>query len=83
MNDRGDMDRGQTLRPLRDANIVRVSVPASVYYNLDKLQRVQKEIFGKLGHAACYSGWDVRFDLERLFQVDEKLNVQVVTAGTW
>jgi hypothetical protein len=67
-----------SLKSASATNVVRVSVPADVYFNLDKIQKVQKDIFGRLGHLACYSGFDVRFDLERHFRVDEKLNVQGV-----
>ncbi len=57
-------------------NVVRVSVPASVAFNLTKLQRVQKDILGRLGCLACCSGWDIRWDFERQFSVDEKLKIE-------
>ena len=57
------------------ANVVRVSVPADIAYDLGKLQRVQKDILGRLGCLACCSGWDIRWDVTRSFQVDEKLKV--------
>ena len=71
----GDMDKVQALRA-GGSNVVRVTVPTEVYFNLDKIQKVQKEILGRLGHLACYSGWDIRLDLEKNFLVDEKLNVK-------
>jgi len=58
------------------ANVVRVSLPASAYFDLDSFQRVQKDILGRLGCMACCSGWDIRYDLQRRFQVDEKLGVR-------
>jgi hypothetical protein len=70
-----EAEKLQAYRATGASNVVRVSVPADVYFNLDKLQKVQREIFGRLGHLACYSGWDVRFDLQRQFLVDEKLRV--------
>jgi len=61
-----------------ESNVVRVSVPAAVAYNFDKFSKIQKDILGKLGCMACTSGWDIRWQLERNFLVDEKLNIQVV-----
>jgi hypothetical protein len=54
---------------------VRVSLPADVVYDLDKFQRVQKDILGRLG-CPCTSGFDIRWDVFRNFYVDEKLNIQ-------
>lgn len=59
-------------------NVIRVSVAPSVYFNLDSIQKVQKEILGRLGHLACYSGWDIRFDLQRQFVVDANLKVREI-----
>lgn len=58
------------------SNVVRVAVPASVYFKLDAIQKIQKDILGRLGCLACCSGWDIRFDLQRQFLVDEKLNIR-------
>ena len=58
-------------------NVVRVAVPANVAFDLDRLQEVQKSILGRLGCLACCSGWDIRWDIERNFIVDEKLNIEV------
>lgn len=57
-------------------NVIRVSLPASAYYDLDAFQRVQKDILGRLGCMACCSGWDIRWDLQRRFLVNEKLDIQ-------
>jgi hypothetical protein len=71
------MPKATTLEPQAPiaSNVVHVSVPAEVAFNLSKLQRVQKDILGRLGCLACCSGWDIRWDLERRFSVDDKLNV--------
>ena len=42
----GDLDKVQALRA-SGSNVVRVTVPTEVYFNLDKLQKVQKEILGR------------------------------------
>ena len=60
------------------SNVVRVSVPPSVYFKLDAIQKIQKDILGRLGCLACCSGWDIRFDLQRQFIADEKLNVREI-----
>jgi hypothetical protein len=56
--------------------VVRVSIPREVAYNLDRFQEVQKGILGKLGCMACCSGWDIRWEFERRFLVDSQLNVR-------
>lgn len=71
-----EIDRAQLSKPAELSNVVRVSVPVDVYFSLDKIQKVQKGILGRLGCLACCSGWDIRFDLERRFVVDEKLNIR-------
>lgn len=59
-------------------NVVRVSIPADVHNDLSKFLKVQKDILGKLGCMACCSGWDIRFNVQRQFLVDNKLAVQEV-----
>jgi hypothetical protein len=51
-------------------NVVRVSVPARAYYDLGRIQEIQKDILGELGCLACCSGWDIRFDMQRNFIID-------------
>lgn len=59
------------------SNVVRVSVPPSVYYHLESIQKIQAAVLGRLGCLACCSGLDIRFDLERIrFNVDQKLNIK-------
>ena len=59
-------------------NVVRVTVPIKVYYDLEALATVQREVFRQLGHDMCCSGWDVRYDVARQFQVDDQLNVRAL-----
>jgi hypothetical protein len=54
----------------------RVVVPAQVAFNLVKMQKVTASVLERLGCPACHSGFDVRFDIERRFVVDPKLNVR-------
>ena len=76
--DKIDMEKLQNLPVLGATNLVRVSMPAEAYFNLDKFQRVQKDILGRLGCPACTSGYDIRYTLHRRFLVDEKLNVNPI-----
>jgi len=55
--------------------VVRVNVPVEVAFDLDKLQKVQRDILGRLGCLACCSGFDIRWDIERNFAVDANLKV--------
>jgi hypothetical protein len=57
-------------------NIVRVSIPARVAYDLGALQKVTSQVLGQLGCEACHSGFDIRFDAVRDFVVDENLRVR-------
>lgn len=57
-------------------NVVNVSMPASVYYNLENFQKIHAGILGRLGCPACSSGWDIRYRLQRDFVIDENLNIQ-------
>jgi hypothetical protein len=75
-----DLEGIQALRA-SGSNVVRVTLPTEVYYNLDKLQKVQKEILGRLGHAMCYSGFDIRWDHEKYFVVDQQLNIKAGGPG--
>lgn len=59
-----DMRRATTTGP------VRVTIPAKVAFDIDALFEVQRSVFERLGHPACYSGADIRFMLERDFLVD-------------
>ncbi|MBI4997462.1 MAG: hypothetical protein HZC22_11310 [Rhodocyclales bacterium] len=57
------------------ANVVRVTIPASAAYDLKQMQKITASILDRLGCSNCHSGHDIRFDLEREFIVDAKLNV--------
>ena len=50
--------------------LVRVSVPASIARDLERMQGVTKEVLGRLGCPNCHSGFDIRFDIEREFFVN-------------
>jgi hypothetical protein len=51
---------------------VRVTVPVSVAFNLEKMQTITKTVLGKLGCGACCSGFDLRFIHENDFRFNEK-----------
>lgn len=56
-------------------NIVRVRVPASVAFDLDSMNKVTAEVLKELGCRACHSGHDIRFDIEREFIFNAKLDM--------
>jgi hypothetical protein len=66
---------------LMASNVIRVTVPVKVANDLDAIQRVQRDILGELGCQACCSGWDIRFDVARRFQVSEDLQIQSFGPG--
>jgi hypothetical protein len=59
-----------------EAKAIQVSLPVSVAFDLDKFQEVQKSILDRLGCQACCSGWDIRWDIQRHFHIDEGLNLR-------
>lgn len=65
-----------TLAAASGGRAVQVTIPAEVAFDLDRFQRVQRDILGRLGCMACCSGWDIRYDVERRFIVDARLNVR-------
>lgn len=56
-----------------DSKVIKVTVPASAAFNLESMNKVTAEVLGKLGCPGCHSGFDIRFDFERRFMFDEKL----------
>lgn len=56
-------------------DVVRVSMPAEYLYNLERFQKIQRDILGRLGCQACTSGLDIRWDFTRNFLVDEKAQI--------
>jgi hypothetical protein len=57
---------------------IRVSLPASVAYNVEALQKSIAQIVDRLGCTRCFSGADCVFQLERDWVVNEKLEVAAV-----
>lgn len=68
--------------PSAEDRVVHVRLPRSVAFDLQKFQRIQKDILGRLGCQACCSGFDIRWDFVRGFAVDERLGItELVDAG--
>jgi hypothetical protein len=70
---RADEPDKLTLGPSRT---VHVTLPAEVAFDLEKFQKVQGDILGKLGCMACCSGWDIKYDVQRRFIADASLEVR-------
>ncbi len=56
-----------TLKINSKRNVVKVQVSPKDYFDLGRMQDIQKDILGELGCLACCSGWDIRFDMQREF----------------
>ena len=67
---------GAQEQPTTIGQVVRVSIPKEVAYALDRFQEVQKDILDKLGCRGCCSGFDIRWEFERRFVVDNQSNVR-------
>jgi hypothetical protein len=64
-------------------HVVRVTIPAAMFHNLEAMHKVTRQVLGQLGCEACHSGFDIRYDVTRQFVVDERGNLQTPTiAGT-
>jgi hypothetical protein len=61
--------------------VVRVTIPVSLFHNLEAMHKVTRQVLGQLGCEACHSGFDIRYDVIRQFVVDEKGNLQTPLAG--
>ncbi len=55
--------------------VIRIKVPASVAFDLKKMNKVTGLVLAELGCPACHSGHDLRFDFEREFIFNEKINM--------
>lgn len=54
---------------------VRITIPASVAYDLGSLKTSFASLAERLGCSTCFSGADCRFQMERDFVINEKLAV--------
>jgi hypothetical protein len=66
------------LKARRIQGAVRLSIPASVAYDLGKFQKGLAAVAERLGHPQCFSGADCTFLMERAFVLDERLKVTPV-----
>ena len=55
-----------------------VAIPASIVYDLEAFQKVQRSVLGHLGCDACTSGIDLRFHVYENFLVSPKGEVSPV-----
>ena len=66
-----DMARGVV-----EDRTIRVHVSPEVLYNLDAVTKVLHRTLNQLGCGACCSGHDIRFEIQRDFITDARLNVR-------
>jgi hypothetical protein len=56
---------------LRGEN-VKVALPASVSYDIEKIRELTARIADKVGHSSCFSGFDISFGEEIIYVVNEQ-----------
>lgn len=49
-----------------------VSIPATLGNDFEKMNKITKDVLGRLGCAGCHSGFDLRFQHEREFVFNAK-----------
>ncbi|QGG95428.1 hypothetical protein [Actinomarinicola tropica] len=77
MADTLTLDRDTIMRTAALQRPVRVTLPARAAYDFDTFVKVQRDIFDRLGHSMCVSGFDIRWGFEDDFVVNEKLEILV------
>jgi hypothetical protein len=65
------------------AKAVRVSLPASVASNVDGLKKSIASVLGRLGCAACCSGYDIRLELQRELMTTNLKKGTRASVGGW
>ena len=64
-----------TPAPRFDEKAIKVKIPARVAFNLGQMNKVTAIVLNELGCPACHSGFDLRFDIEKQFVFNEKLDM--------
>lgn len=75
MADTLSYDRDVMVRTAALNKPVRVTLPARAAFDFDTFVKVQRDIFDRLGHSMCVSGFDIRWRFEDDFVVNEKLEI--------
>jgi len=60
---------------VRPPQPIRVTIPATVAYDLSAFQKGLAGLLRRLGCPACCSGFDITFQQEREFHINEKLEI--------
>jgi hypothetical protein len=66
---------------------VDILLPGRVDGDLESIERVTRDVLGRLGCPGCHSGFDLRFRIleetmkQPAFKVDQELNVEEVKFG--
>ncbi|MBD7923529.1 hypothetical protein JR064_21375 [Xanthomonas sp. CFBP 8703] len=70
------MKSTRAVSSFRSPHAVTVAVPVEVGNDIEKMHKITREILGRLGCAACHSGFDLRFVIERDFRVNPALEIE-------
>jgi hypothetical protein len=74
------MDKKSRTLMARSAQPVRITIPASVAYDLPAFQKGLAGLLDRLGCPNCCSGFDIAFLQEREFIIDEKLEIRAISS---
>jgi hypothetical protein len=70
------MSDNPQIKALRPGRTVRISMPASVAFDLDSFRKGMEAVLERLNCPQCCSGYDLTFQLERAFVVNENFEVR-------
>jgi len=68
-------------QPLPPRSTLRVAAPSGVLFDLEKFQRAQASVLGRVGCPMCTSGLDLHWQALVDYEVDLAGNVRDVAAG--
>jgi hypothetical protein len=78
-----EIERESPTLPLPPPQAVRITIPATVAFNLEAFQKSIGNLVERLGCPTCFSGRDCTFMQERDFIIDEKLAVRASAQQPW
>lgn len=70
------MDKSKQKSKKNTLQTIHIRVPASATNNMNSMQKITENVLGKLGCPNCHSGFDLRFDIERIFVFNENLELE-------
>lgn len=72
------MNKNPRIQEVRPQGPIRITIPAAVAYDLNAFQKGLATVLGRLGCQACCSGFDITFQHEREFVINERMELAAV-----